>query len=187
MSVGTTVIAVVGTAMGTWLGTRRLSLPLALTRRLGWKHVETGMRKVMKELRVDNFTPELIVGLGRGGAIFGGLLAGNIGLVPLQLLDRVPPKQGEKKEVRLCGELVGSPRVVLLVTGECIRGDSLSLAERKLRERYPDATLRSVALVVRRQATHEPDIACYTGRLTPPWRLSPDYLYDDELLQVGER
>jgi hypoxanthine phosphoribosyltransferase len=44
--------------------------------------------KIVKHFRLQEFKPEIVVCLGRGGCVFGGLLAGNLGIIPIIGIDR---------------------------------------------------------------------------------------------------
>jgi len=57
-------------------------------RRLTWKFAEKAAKQITEELTADNFSPTLIVGIGRGGSILGALISGCFGHRPFIVIDR---------------------------------------------------------------------------------------------------
>src|SRR5690348_6446134 len=56
------------------------SIKLARERgRITWRTVDSATKAMLKEIQTSSFDPEIVVGVGRGGAILAGMLAGNLG------------------------------------------------------------------------------------------------------------
>lgn len=102
-----------------------------LTRRvkLRWRFVEKSVKAIGHKLTGDDFSPTLIVGIGRGGAIVGAMLSGVLGHRPLFVIDR----KYEWKGGRRIDGIFESLRIslglekVLLVAGEVHTGNTMKL------------------------------------------------------------
>ncbi len=44
--------------------------------------------RLIEKIRSDGFDPDMVVGIGRSGAFLGGWLAGNLGSIPITVIDR---------------------------------------------------------------------------------------------------
>jgi probable phosphoglycerate mutase len=97
-------------------------------RRLSWKVVEKATQRIVEQMAVDGFSPTLIVGIGRGGAIMGALVSGYLGHRPLLVIDRKYIwKEGRRIDdmllhLRLPPELIKN---VLLIAGEVHTGNTM--------------------------------------------------------------
>ena len=145
----------------------------------GWKHVNKLVRKLIDELRRSSFDPDLIVGVGRGGAILAGMLAGNMGQVPLAVLDtEVHQDQGvtsaRLRNAEACPSVKGLS--VLLVVGELFTGEDLKAAINFMQMMNP-REVRTLTLLTHRAASVNPDfVGMETNRpLSAPWRISDHY------------
>jgi broad specificity phosphatase PhoE/hypoxanthine phosphoribosyltransferase len=56
--------------------------------KITWKQMEKSAHKITEELISDRYYPTLIFGIGRGGAIFGSMLSGCLGQIPVLVIDR---------------------------------------------------------------------------------------------------
>lgn len=54
----------------------------------GWRRVTAGVKQIIKLIQQEDYRPDIVVGLGRGGFVVAGILSGNLGIVPLAGLDR---------------------------------------------------------------------------------------------------
>lgn len=119
------VLAIVGAGYGAYRWYRMQSPTM-----VSWRLVEKGVLRIIVDMRKDNFIPDLVVCVGRSGAIFGGLIAGNMGNVPIALLDRrfQWDKSRIREDVPLSFSEVhvdDSVRSVLVVIGEIYSGSSI--------------------------------------------------------------
>lgn len=97
-------------------------------RRLSWKSAEKAARKIADETVSDNFSPTLIVGIGRGGAIMGALISGALGHRPLIVIDRKYEwRKGDRFEDMVFPVSIPQSFLekVLLVSGEVHSGKTM--------------------------------------------------------------
>lgn len=78
------IFAVIGALASIWFLYEKL-FPL---RRLSWRAAEKAAARMTDQMKRDGFSPTLIVGIGRGGAIMGSLISGCLGHRPLLVVDR---------------------------------------------------------------------------------------------------
>ena len=57
-------------------------------KKISWKTAEKAASSVANQLISNNNIPSLLFGIGRGGAIFGSMISGSIGQLPLVVIDR---------------------------------------------------------------------------------------------------
>lgn len=144
-----------------------------------WRGVANGVKGIVKRLRENEFFPDVVVTLGRGGGIFGGLIAGNLGTISVLGIDRVIIGTGREKVLTLVhteslSTLQG--KKVLLVTGEVITASDLSLA-RKAIESHKPSGLRTASYTVCRTAMEYPDYYAEETRkpTNAPWHIMSHY------------
>jgi hypoxanthine phosphoribosyltransferase len=146
-----------------------------------WRVVESSMKKVLKEMRQVDYMPDIVIAVGRGGAIVGGMVAGNLGHVPLFVMDTVLDRSKREGEVRirfpdLCPPL--REKSVLLAVGELYSGEDLRTVCRFV-ESFKPREVRTISLFSHPAASAaiRPD---YIGRetkrpLDAPWRMTEAY------------
>jgi hypoxanthine phosphoribosyltransferase/transcriptional regulator with XRE-family HTH domain len=145
-----------------------------------WEDVHEWTHELSAELRQARFDPDLVIGLGRGGAILGGLIAGALGLKPVTVLD-MKHKPGERPDERFIeGQLdLRKKKSALLVQGEVRTGKSLAEARKLILEeaKTPDFNLMTIALVAYPEVPPElqPNRCQIVARHDPPWRRLPGY------------
>lgn len=148
---------------------------------LTWRQMEKGLRRILADISRDGFSPDMIVGVGRGGGILASILAGNLGHKPFIVLDtEISREQGvghvEIREHFECPDL-GRARVLVAVaelySGYDLRAglDYLKKASGELLE------VRTVALVMNVTSIIEPDYVAIRTKypLAAPWRLTSHY------------
>lgn len=148
--------------------------------RLTWEDVDKATRKIINKISEDEYYPEVIVTIGRGGAIVGALISGNLPApsgyknqnIPMLGLDRFYEwENGNRIEVgnKMVDFNPLFERKVLLVAGDVITGGTM----RYFSEKITNASakdLRTVALLKNKTATYNPD---YFGREIPSDFASP--------------
>lgn len=144
-----------------------------------WYVVCKRVRCLIQQLNDDGYQPDMIVGIGRGGAIVGGMLAGNLGHVPLFVLDTIVDHSNHERSARLrypglCPHLLHLR--ILLVVGELYTGEDLRVAKHFIEEKAP-AELRTLSLYSHPASTIRPDYVGGESKrpLTAPWRLTDVY------------
>ncbi len=146
-----------------------------------WGDVDKYSKVLIKKISKDYFVPDIIVGIGRGGAIIGSILSGNITVpsnqkgknIPVLGVDRLYEWQhGARVEIK--NEMVDfSPlegKKVLLVAGDIMTGGTIKFYAHQL-EQAKVAELKTGCLVKGVTATFQPD---YFGKEIPadfnmPW------------------
>ncbi len=118
------VLGLIGAISALWYFWEKL-VPM---RRLGWKFAEKAAKRMAGEMIADNFSPTLIVGIGRGGAIIGALISGCLGHRPLIVIDREYTWEGGDR----CDDMIFAVDIpqkfltrVLLVSGEVHSGNTM--------------------------------------------------------------
>jgi hypoxanthine phosphoribosyltransferase len=143
-----------------------------------WGEVQEWAHELRAKLDRHGFDPDLVIGLGRGGAILGGMIAGALGLKPVQVLDMVHDPVAPKGEREIKGHLdLSGVKKALLVQGEVRSGGSLVEARKQLAGKPKSPELRTIALVVYPSVPldQRPDEYKKLGELDPPWRRVPGY------------
>ncbi|MGH2348245.1 MAG: hypothetical protein ACRDFT_02120 [bacterium] len=150
-------------------------------RKLSWRMVNRGVVTIIANLRRDNFIPDLVIGIGRSGAIFGGLIAGNMGNIPLAVVDRKLHWDEKRRDIILSdfSELRVKPQhqKLLFVIGEIYSAQSISEVVKHFQPALEGRQWRTASLVKLDVAPVNVDYTIYTvaKRVEPPWVLSPDY------------
>lgn len=171
--------------------------------RLLWTDVEVWIERVAKKLDNEGIKPRWILGIGRSGAVLGGIMAGNLKVkwnhdfVPVSVVERThagehyvlstitdPPTTYDKTGTALAAAVnaptAHSPGDVLVVLGEAKSRGSLNAARSWLCSRgIQQQNIREVALVMDTtlKAT-EPRLYDWfvEGRSALlPWQLVPGY------------
>ncbi len=119
------IFGLIGTASSMWIFYEKLSKRY----RLRWGFAQKAVEKIVRRMIGDRFSPTLIVGIGRGGAIMGALISGELGHRPLIVIDR----KYKWEEGRRITNMVQRLRInfglesVLLVSGEVHSGTTMRL------------------------------------------------------------
>lgn len=114
-------------------------------RRFGWKQVEALVREMLEDIRTRGYRPDLVIGIGRGGSILAGMLAGNMGHLPLAVLDTTLDHSDGISRVEFrfpncCPTL--REKSVFIVVGELYSGEDLRAAIEFVRRRHPSEVKR---------------------------------------------
>lgn len=157
--------------------------------RMSWEEVIFATKLLLPEIGAYN--PDIVIGLGIGGAVWGGVLAGSLNDKPLLVLDRIVHRSDGKRDVELVGpssitangDLIKGKRV-LLVNAEIISAQT-TLEAIKLIEPLEPAGIKIAALDYSSDAQRQPDFAYLRnkGRLQKPWRRVPSFPNPDELVR----
>ena len=162
-----------------------------------WREVTNGVSKIISNLRSRSFTPDIVVCLGRGGCIFGGMVAGNMGILRICTMDRKKVKAPEdalkppdffiKPNIQALKSLSQSNEKlsILLITGEVVSGFDLYHAklclESELTKHGISYELLTASFLSSNIASAIPMITPNYGvkvYRTPPWRINPEYVND---------
>ena len=154
------------------------------TRRISWKYACKAAKKIANKLVSDNFSPTLIFGIGRGGAIMGSLISGCLGHRPIVMIDRKYIwEKGDRVEDLIFPVNIPSKYLknVLLVAGEVHSGNTMKI--------YSDYLERSGVKNIRRATlfyeTGSTAMVEYKGlesskkNIKMPWMFSKNYIRAD--------
>jgi hypoxanthine phosphoribosyltransferase len=148
-------------------------------RRFGWKQVASLVKAMVDEMRVRGYAPDLVLGVGRGGSILAGMLAGNLGHLPLAVLDTVLEHPDGISRVRIrfpdcCPSL--KDKNVLIVVGELYSGEDMRHAIDFVRRRHP-REIKTASLLTHPAASVRPDFIGFQSAkpLSAPWRMTDAY------------
>lgn len=152
-----------------------------------WKDFDKHLRSIIKQIQTDNFYPDMIVTIGRGGAIVGATISGNLHHnrgnsvkdcenIPILGCDRIYEwNNGQRIEVG--NDMVDySPlrhKKVLLVAGDVLTGGTMECFLEQVRKVKP-TIVKTACLVKGVTAFIAPD---YVGKVIPgdfkmPWMYS---------------
>jgi uncharacterized protein len=148
-------------------------------RRFGWKQVATLVREMLAEMQAQSYKPDLVLGVGRGGSILAGMLAGNLGHLPLAVLDTVLDHPNGISQVTFrfpdcCPAL--RDKKVLVVVGELYSGEDLRHAIQFAQRRHP-LEIKTASLLTHPATSVRPDFVGLESAkpLSAPWRISDEY------------
>jgi hypoxanthine phosphoribosyltransferase len=149
---------------------------------LSWRDVDKLSKRVIRNIDDSGFCPDIIVTIGRGGAVFGSVLSGNLSgngcrskksNVPILGVDRMYTwENGQRIEVP--NELVDfdplTDKRVLLVAGDVLSGGTMRFHLDQLKK-VGVAEVRTACLVKGAAATLQPN---FVGKKIPadfrmPW------------------
>lgn len=152
--------------------------------RVSWRKAEKLITQVLHQIDESRFTPDIVIGFGRGGALLAAVLVTNL------------PGRGERRVPLVCIDTIGNPDLdvpesctvvepttppeiegknVLIVVAELYTGNDMRAAMRYVRRHQP-AEFRSACLLWGPTASAGAD---YWGQKTKgapraPWRMTPD-------------
>lgn len=144
--------------------------------------------RMLEAMQRDRFAPAAVLGLGRSGALWGGWFAGNLGSLPIHVVNRhfEVTQTGRRVVLEECEPLLrqlrrkyGDGASFLVVEGATTTGNAFLDFETCLARAYPTADVRTASLYVQTGTIRVPD---YAGdeALAPwpekfPWHHSPAY------------
>lgn len=120
------ILGLIGAISALWYFWEKL-FPI---RRLSWRFAERSAKRIAEELTADNFSPTLIIGIGRGGAIVGALISGCLGHRPLVVIDRKYTwREGDRFDDMIFPVDIPQNFLerVLIVSGEVHSGNTMKL------------------------------------------------------------
>ncbi len=100
-------------------------------RKLNWNDALKAAEAVLKDIEESEWSPDMVIGLGRSGGIWGGWIAGNLGSCPFAVVDDAYDTTEGKLKVDFPGganvlssvrELIGDGKRVLVIQGATAAG-----------------------------------------------------------------
>lgn len=153
-------------------------------RRLSWKFAEKVAKKIAEKMIADDFSPTLIVGIGRGGAVMGALISGVLGHRPLIVIDREYEwKEGKRFEDMIFPVNVPTTFLerTLLIAGEVHSGNTMKVYYEYFKK-LGSQHVRKACLFYENEATVEVE---YKGlesskkNILMPWMITKNYTRAD--------
>ena len=162
------------------------SLTLLVLDRFGyysWFGIEYRSKKLVKQIRERGYSPDIIVGLGRSGAVLGGILAGNLGVKPITVIDRMYEWENDKSREVIPVSLINLNMLtgmkILLVDAAPHTGATCKAIRDELLKANP-ADLKIASLFKGAYTVQVPDF--YIDEVEKvrkmPWRFSHEYRED---------
>jgi hypoxanthine phosphoribosyltransferase len=119
-----------------------------------FQSIERNAVKLIEKIQADGFNPQLVLGIGRSGALLGGWIAGNLGSIPIQVIDRAfKEEEGTTVEYPYATEIFamlrrkyGEGTRVLVVEGASTTGSSLITFSKIRKQEVPDWNCRYAVL-----------------------------------------
>lgn len=130
---------------------------------ISWTAFVAALEKVKSSiLRNPRFTPDVVVSIGRSGAIAGAFLAGNLGSLRHLGIDRIHTYEQGNRSTELwprCErfEHLLNNKDVLVVMAECVTGGTLQLARDELLKVKGIGAVRTAAAFRSDYALYSPD------------------------------
>lgn len=170
---GFALIGVIATVLKTievWINFQRIT----------WSNVDKYSKRIIAQISKSNFVPELVVTIGRGGAIVGSILSGNLPTkgslshnIPILGTDRIYTwNSGERDEFKdnLIDLTPLSGKRVLLVAGDVVTGETIKLYAHNLIS-VGVIELRTACLVKSVGSAYKPDYYGkeITAKFKMPW------------------
>jgi len=149
-----------------------------------WWSVQNAIKQHTHDIKTDGKIPEIVVLYGRGGAVFGGLLAGNLGNIPVTSIDRSVIESHGITGTKILNpsnlELI-KRKNALLVTGEVVTGNQLAKAIRALKKYEPKSVI-TVSYYVCNTSRAYPNYYYKEtkGVIKVPWRMSHTYKHSSK-------
>ena len=161
-------------------------------RRISWRTAKKASNRIADQLIKDKYTPSIIFGIGRGGAIFGSMISASLGHCALVVVDRkynwLPKGRVQDILFPICipSEYLKS---VLLVAGEAHSGTTMN--------RYYDHLKVIGAHNIKRAVLYFED-GCPTNieyyglnssdkKLLLPWMDNKRYIRQDRIPQIEQQ
>jgi hypoxanthine phosphoribosyltransferase len=157
--------------------------------RITFQDVLAELQVFLLRISQQRWTPDLIVGSGRGGIIAAAIIATNLGHKPLRMLDVQFEWRGSKRITTIAGSSLQKSDVygkkVLVVESTRQAGDTFKLIEAELLA-YGPGEIRSFATVWRTGSPSTPDYYAFHLDAIPsePWDLG--FLYSPHDHLIGE-
>lgn len=146
-----------------------------------WHEVNDAVTNIVKRIKKDKFVPSIIIGIGRGGGIFGSLISYKLYHVPIFIVDReYDRKTGDRKQNVLFDFEIPAFYMdrILLVAGEAHLGTTLTCFENHLKNKGA-GVIKTCVFFKQTVCGKEIDYVCKEGedKSIMPWQ-DNDYIRD---------
>lgn len=152
--------------------------------RVSWRKANRLIEKLLGQIDEGRFSPDIVIGFGRGGALLAAILVTNLPgrgdkRVPLVCIDTIANSDLDAPESCAVVEPATPPEIegknVLVVVAELYTGNDMRAAMRYVRQHGP-AELRSACLLWGPTASARADYWGLKTKGAPraPWRMTAD-------------
>ncbi len=174
------ISSIIGILTAIYYGWKTLAPP----KRIGWKTTSKIVSKIVDELIRDSFIPSLIFGIGRGGAVMGSLISGELGHKPLCVIDRIYEWDGGRRTDDMLFRVNFPKKLlekVLLVSGEVNTGNTMRMYYDYFEEKGAQE-IRRATLVLCDNSTEPIEYGGIRVKGEPmlPWMISDKYVRQDK-------
>lgn len=150
-------------------------LNLNIFRRSSMRKVFREAKRLANKMKQDEFTPTLIIFIGRGGAIFGSLISYNLKNAPIFCVDRKYEWGMTKRKVEAVFNIdIPSTFLtkVLLVAGEAHSGETMSYYCDRVKKKNPEAEIKTCVFYMEDVCQMTIDYVGLRGRdhMLLPWQ-----------------
>ena len=173
------ILGVIGTIAAIYMAGVRFAEQLGY---FSWWGICIRSRKLLKKIKNSRFFPDLVIGVGRSGAVLGGILAGNLGVIPITIVDRRYDWIGNTRQVIpliFVKEQDVRGKRILLVDAAPHTGETLRVLKNKLMQFQP-VELHTASLFKVKYSVETPDYYIKEVKKVKkmPWRFTKDYIED---------
>jgi len=141
---------------------------------LTFAHIVAKLKDIGKTLRLANFSPDVVIGSGRGGAICAAIFASTLGKRRLKVVDCEFKGVGDSRSASIDNSSLQEKDIcdknILVVEWARRKGQVFRLIEQKLNELKP-AGIQWVAMFWTRESEPGPDFVAFDSQAVPlpPW------------------
>ncbi len=157
--------------------------------------VDSNGLRLIEQIRRVGFQPDVVIGIGRSGAFLGGWIAGNLGSLPIDIVDRHHTDDpsnpanytGIEQRIGLLRTLYGDTAKALIVEGATTSGVSLQQCSKHLKTFAPGWTCKYAVLYEVETSKFPTDFVARRIKRAPrryPWHKTVDY---KRYLRRGEK
>ena len=136
----------------------KILLGFRVFKRLKWRAASMSAKRISIQIREEGLLPDMVIGIGRGGAVFGAMLSYSLAKcdekgkkknIPLTLLERDYADTSQGRVTRIVGDknLLDEKDVdlkfILLVAGEGHTGETMIRAKSLIQEKVPQSKVKT--------------------------------------------
>ena len=174
------ISSIIGILTAIYYGWKTLVPP----KRIRWKTASKVVSKIVDELIRDSYVPTLIFGIGRGGAVMGSLISGELGHKALCVIDRIYEWEGGRRVDDMIFRVNFPKKLlekVLLVSGEVNTGNTMRMYYDYFEEKGAQE-IRRATLILCDTSTEPIEYGGIQVRGDPmlPWMISDRYIRQDQ-------
>ena len=141
---------------------------------------------LIDDIRKENFRPTFVLGIGRSGAFLAGWLAGNLGSLPIEVIDRVHARKGGaapefnnmERKIQLLIDIYGADAKVLVVEAADITGRTFTKFRELTASLTPNWDCKYCAIYTMAHLNSDIDFIAKRLKAVPkrlPWHRTPEY------------